>query len=137
MGQMHKALLASVADKGSRLREVRKDLLRQWPGQTQRWFQGPDGCDLFLWYDAGRDLSQIQLTFERRVVEWAREEGLHTGRLVSFDPLRPLDDRAKLEFDPRPDPETLELARVLLESAQVDEVTVMMVRRLMGLRRAG
>ena len=42
----------AVAEKGSRLREVRKDLLRKLPGMTQRWFQGPDGCDLFLWYYA-------------------------------------------------------------------------------------
>ena len=134
MGELHKALLASVADKGSRLREVRKELLRQLPGQMQRWFQGPDGCDLFLWYDAGKDLSQIQLTVERRVVEWTRGEGLRTGRLVSFDPLRPLVDRGRVLHDPWPDAETLELARVMLESAHADEMTLMLVRRRLGLK---
>ena len=143
---MHKSLLASVADKGSRLREVRKDLLRQQPGQTQRWFQGPDGCDLFLWYDERKGLSQsrlaravalieIQLTVERRVVEWTLVEGLRTGRLVAFNPLRPLNDQGKLEFDPRPDGDALELARVLLESARADELTIMLVRKQLGLLR--
>src|SRR5437763_10271045 len=127
MSVLHKALLAGVAEKGSRLREVRKDLLRQRPGQMQRWFQGPDGCDLFLWYDEGKGLSQIQLTVERRVIEWSMLEGLRTGRLVAFNPLQPLKDRGKLEFDPRPDDDTLELARILLEAARVDEVTLMHV----------
>ena|SRR5438105_6404060 len=135
MSALHKALLASIADKGSRLREVRKDLLRQQPGQTQRWFQGPDGCDLFLWYDERKGLSQIQLTVERRVVEWTLAEGLRTGRLVAFNPLRPLNDQGKLEFDPRPDGDALELARVLLESARVDELTIMLVRKQLGLLR--
>ena len=134
MPPLHQSLLESVADKGSRLREVRKDLLRQQPGQAQRWFQGPDGCDLFLWYDGGGALAQVQATFEGRVVEWSPLEGLRTGRLVSFDPLRPLDDRGKLVFDPRPAAETLQLARVLLESARVDELTMMMVRKQLGLR---
>ncbi len=114
---------------------MRKDLLRQQPGQTQRWFQGPDGCDLFLWYDAKGGLAQVQITFERRVVEWSPAEGLRTGRLVSFNPLRPLNDQGKLEFDPRPDPAKLELAQVLLANARVDEVTMMLVRKQLGLRR--
>ncbi|MCA1828399.1 MAG: hypothetical protein ABR567_23255 [Myxococcales bacterium] len=135
MSALHKALLASVADKGSRLREVRKDLLRQKPGQTQRWFQGPDGCDLFLWYDERRGLSQIQLTVEQRVVEWTLAEGLRTGRVVAFNPLRPLTDQSRLEFDARPDGDALELARVLLESAQGDELTFMLVRKQLGLIR--
>jgi hypothetical protein len=130
---MHKALLATIADKGARLREVRKELLRQRPDQTQRWFQGPDGCDLFLWYDGHHGLSQIQLTVERRVVEWSPAEGLRTGRLVAFNPLRPLNDQGKLEFDPRANVETLELARVFLEAARVDEVTLMLVRKHLGL----
>lgn len=132
---LHRALLATVADKGSRLREVRKDLLRQQPGQTQRWFQGPDGCDLFLWYDEREGLTQIQLTVERRVVEWTPHEGLRTGRAVAFNPVRPFNDHGKLEFDARPDLETLELARVLLESARGDEVTLMLVRKMLGLFR--
>jgi hypothetical protein len=135
MASAQEALLKSVADKGSRLREVRKDLLRQQPGQTQRWFQGPDGCDLFLWYDARGVLTQVQITVERRVVEWSPAEGLRTGRLVAFNPLRPLNDQGKLEFDPRLEAATLELAQVLLASARVDEVTMMLVRKQLGLRR--
>jgi len=131
---MHELLLRTVADKASRLREVRKELLRQEPGTTQRWFQGPDGCDLFLWYDEGRGLSQVQLTVERRVVEWSRTEGVRTARLVAFDPLRPLDDRGKLEFDPRPEPETLDLARLVLDHAPVDDLTLAHVRKHLGLR---
>jgi len=131
---MHELLRKSVADKAARLREVRKDLLRQEPGATQRWFQGPDGCDLFLWYDEREGLSQIQLTFERRAVEWSLREGLRTGRLVAFNPLRPLNDQGKLELDPWPSRETMELARVLLENAAVDELTLALVRKHLGLR---
>jgi hypothetical protein len=131
---MHELLRKSVVDKAARLREVRKDLLRQEPGATQRWFQGPDGCDLFLWYDEHKGLSQIQLTFERRAVEWSLREGLRTGRLVAFNPLRPLNDQGKLELDPRPSGETMELARVLLENAAVDELTLALVRKQLGLR---
>ena len=135
MPPLHKALLASVADKGSRLREVRKDLLRQRPGQTQRWFQGPDGCDLFLWYDGQGALAQVQATLEGRVVEWSPQEGLRTGTTVAFDPRRPLDDRGKLEFAARPDEGTLQLLQVLLENARADELTMMLVRKQLGLRR--
>jgi hypothetical protein len=78
----------------------------------------------------------VQLTFERRVVEWAVRDGLKTGRLVSFNPLRPLNDQGRLVFDPRPDGETLQLARALLENANVDEVTLALVRKQLGLRRA-
>src|SRR5262252_128881 len=109
---LHKALLGSVAGKAARLREVRK--LRQ---ENQRWFQGPDGFDVFLWYDEARGLDHAQLTFERRVVEWSAASGLRTGRLKSFDPLDPLSDVGKLVFDLRPDPETLQLAVVLLQNA--------------------
>ncbi|HUJ25450.1 MAG TPA: hypothetical protein VLW85_05495 [Myxococcales bacterium] len=126
---MHDLLLRTVAEKASRLREVRKDLLRQQPGSTQRWFQGPDGCDLFLWYDEEKGLSQVQLTFERRVVEWSLGQGLRTGRLVAFDPLRPLNDQGKLEFDPRPNGDTLELAALVLQHAPVDDVTLALVRK--------
>ena len=131
---LHKALLESVTDKGSRLREVRKDLLRKLPGMTQRWFQGPDGCDLFLWYDEVKGLSQIQLTCERRAVEWSLAEGLRTAHLRSFDPLRPHDDQSRLVFDARPDHETLELAKALLEGASVDDVTLALVRKHLKLR---
>ena len=126
---MHELLLKGVVDKASRLREVRKDLLRQEPGSTQRWFQGPDGCDLFLWYDEKSGLTQLQLTVEHRVVAWSRTEGLRTARLVAFNPLRPLNDQGKLEFDPRPVAETLDLARVVLDHAPVDDLTLALIRK--------
>jgi hypothetical protein len=126
---MRELVLKTVAQKASRLREVRKDLLRQQPGTTQRWFQGPDGCDLFLWYDEQTGLAQIQLTFERRVLEWSLAGGVRTGRLVSFDPLRPLNDQGKLELDARPDQETLDLARLVLQHAPVDDITLALVRK--------
>ena len=135
MASAHKALLKAVADKGSRLREVSKDLLRQRPGQTQRWFQGPDGCDLFLWYDEPRGLSQLQLTFDGRVVEWSVPDGVRTGRLAAFKALRPLDDQGRVLLDPAPDGETLALARAVLSQASVDELTLSLVRRHLGLRR--
>jgi hypothetical protein len=126
---MHELLQRTVAEKASRLREVRKDLLRQQPGTTQRWFQGPDGCDLFLWYGEREGLSQFQLTFERRVVDWSASGGLRTARLVSFNPLRPLNDQGKLEFDARPDQETLELAQLVLQHAPIDDITLALVRK--------
>lgn len=126
---MHELLLRTVADKASRLHEVRKDLLRQQPGTTQRWFQGPDGCDLFLWYEEQKGLSQVQLTVEKRVVEWSAAEGLRTGRLVSFDPLQPLNDQGKVEPDARPNHDTLELARLVLDHAPVDDITRALLRK--------
>ncbi len=127
-------LLLRLAEKGSRLREVRKDLLCQQPGVTQRWFQGPDGCDLFLWYDDSKGLSQLQLTFEKRVVEWSGPEGLRTGRLIAFNPLTPLNDQGRVMLDPSPEEATLELARAVLSQAGVDELTLALVRRRLGLK---
>lgn len=125
-------LLQRLAEKGSRLREVRKDLLRQQPGATQRWFQGPDGCDLFLWYEETTGLAQLQLTFEKRVVEWSFPEGLRTGRLVAFNPLTPLNDQGRVLLDPLPDAATLEFARAVLSRASVDELTLLLVQRHLG-----
>ena len=132
MSQSHEDLLAT---KGSRLREVRKDLLRQQPGMTQRWFQGPDGCDLFLWYEDQKGLAQLQLTFDKRVVEWSVAEGLRTGRLMAFNPQTPLNDQGRVMLDPAPAAETLGLARALLSDANVDDLTLELVRRHLGLRR--
>jgi hypothetical protein len=122
-----------VAD-GTRLREVRSDLLRREPHGTQRWFQGPEGCDLFLWYREPKGLSQIQLTFLRRAIEWTEAEGVRTGRLVSFDPLTPEQDQGRLLFDRAPDGETLRLARALLERASVDDLTLALIRTRLGLK---
>jgi predicted nucleic acid-binding Zn ribbon protein len=125
---VHGDLAERLAERGARLHEVRKELLRQEPGTTQRWFQG-HYCDLFLWYDGERGLSQVQLTFEGRVVEWAAGEQLRTGRLVAFDPRTPLVDRGRIVFDPAPDAQTLALSRALLSRAGVDELTLSLVRR--------
>jgi hypothetical protein len=120
---------------GGELREVRGDLLRKDPeGGRQRWFQGPHGCDLFLWYREPLGLSQIQLTFDRRAVEWTVEEGVRTGRLLSFNPMQPSRDQARLVLDRSLDQETLALARTLLERASVDEVTLALVRQHLGLK---
>jgi hypothetical protein len=124
-----------LSGRGARLREVRRDLLRQNPGATQRWFQGPEGTDLFLWYDDRRGLVQIQLTFEQLVLEWAEDEGVHTGHLTSFDPLHPLTDQGKLVFDPALDGGTQERASAVLEQATVDELTLAMVRSKLGLKK--
>jgi len=135
MSVAEETLLAQLAEKGTRLREVRRDLLRQQPGMTQRWFQGPEGCDLFLWYRDGGGLTQVQLTFLHRAVEWGEGEGVRTGRLLSFDPLRPMRDQARLVFDAAADAGTLRLARALLARANVDDVTLAMVRARLGLAR--
>jgi hypothetical protein len=130
---LHKTLLVSVADKAARLREVRKELLRQQPGSTRRWFQGPQGCDIFLWYDDQRDLTQVQVTVEGRVVEWTPEYGTKTGRLRSFDLADPLSDRARLVFDGRTDAETLQLLAVLLDHATMDDLTRALLKRTLAL----
>jgi hypothetical protein len=102
MTKAHGDLLLRLAEKGSRLREVRKDLLRQEPGTTQRWFQGPDGCDLFLWHDETSGLSQLQLTFDGRVVEWSVADGVRTGRLAASRALRSID-QGRVLLDPAAD----------------------------------
>jgi len=125
-----------LAARGARLREVRRELLRQQPGIAQRWFQGPEGTDLFLWYDDRGGLVQIQLTFARRAVEWTEAAGVSTGRLVSFDPLRPLSDQARLVLDASADAQALEQAGAVLEEANVDPVTLALVRSRLGLAAA-
>ena len=129
-----KWLTAKLVHDGARLREVRGDLLRKDQPGRQRWFQGPEGCDLFLWYGEGTGLVQVQLTFAGRVIEWSEAEGLRTGKLVSFDPLHPEQDQGRLVFDRAAGPETLRLARALLEKASVDDVTLSLVRTHLGLR---
>ena len=98
---------------------------------TQRWFQGPDGCDLFLWYDDSAGLSQIQLTFQGRAVEWSLREGLRTAQLRAFGPRH---DSGHVVYDAHVDPEALELAREMLEDAPVDDITLALIRRHLGLR---
>lgn len=128
---LHQDTLDWVADKAARLREVRKELLRQQPGTTQRWFQGPQGCDVFLWYDDAKGLTQAQLTFSGRVVEWDAGS-LRTGRLTEFFEGR--GDEHRILFDRRPDPETMDLARVFLEHAAMDDVTRALLRKVLGVR---
>ena len=134
MSNADQAWLDQLADKGAQLHEVRRDLLRQQPGATQRWFQGPDGCDLFLWYREPGPLQQIQLTLLGRVIEWSDADGVRTGRLLSFDPLRPTRDMSRLVFDRAPEPETIRLARAFLVRAGVDDVTLALVRVRLGLK---
>lgn len=134
MPSADKWLTERLVHDGARLREVRPELLRQEPQGSQRWFQGPQGCDLFLWYREGSGLTQVQLTFLCRAVEWSETEGLRTGRLLSFDPLQPDQDRSRLVFDRDADAETLRLAKALLENASVDDLTLAMVRARLGLR---
>src|SRR5207244_5513448 len=109
--------------------------LRKDPQGLQRWFQGPSGCDLFLWYREPSGLVQIQLTFLGRAIEWTDSEGVRTGRLVSFDPFQPEHDQGRLIFDRAADGETLRQARALLERASVDDVTLALVRARLGLNR--
>jgi hypothetical protein len=129
-----KRLADRLSRAGGELREVRGDLLRKDPAGRQRWFQGPHGCDLFLWYREPLGLSQIQLTFDHRAVEWTVEEGVRTGQLLSFDPMQPGRDQARLVLDRSQDQETLTLARALLERASVDEVTLALIRQHLGLK---
>ena len=115
------------------LREVRASLLKQTPELRQRWFQGPEGCDLFLWYDAVKGLSKIQLTLGHAAVEWAVGGEVRTARLESFWPVRHTGDRGKLVHDRTLNQGTLVEARALLSKAPVDDVTLALVRRYLGL----
>jgi hypothetical protein len=130
----HPDILARLAAHGARLREVRPDLLRQTADLRQRWFQGPEGCDLFLWYDAVKGLSQVQLTLGHAAVEWALGRPVRTARLEAFGPLRHASDKARLVHDRDCDQATLAEARALLSQASVDEVTLALVRRHLGLQ---
>lgn len=108
---------------------MRSDLLEQRPGATQRWFQGPEGTDLFLWYEGERGATQIQLAFEDRFVEWRQAEGVRTGRLTQFGPLT---DQGRMVFDAEPDARTLAMAKAVLRSAYVDDTTLALVRKRFG-----
>jgi len=134
MAPADKWLTAKLQEDGTRLREVRGDLLRKEPQGSQRWFQGPEGCDLFLWYREGAGAIQIQLTFLRFVIEWSETEGLRTGKLASFNARRPTQDQSRLVFDRSADAETIRLAKALLEKASVDDVTLAVVRGRLGLK---
>ena len=128
-------ILARLPALGAQLREVSPGLLRQRPGSSQRWFQGPQGCDLFLWSEDGKGLVQVQLTTGPRAIEWAPEGGVRTARLLAFDPQRPDRDQSRMQFDRAPDAEALEQARAMLEEAPIDDVTLALVRLKLGLKK--
>lgn len=130
-----KDTLARLAALGAQLREVSPGLLRQRPGTSQRWLQGPQGCDLFLWSEDGKGLVQIQLTTGPRAAEWTPANGVRTAQLLAFDPLRPDNDQSRMQFDRTPDAETLEHARALLQEAPLDDVTLALVRQKLGLKK--
>jgi hypothetical protein len=121
-----------LAATGALLREVRPGLLKQTPGVRQRWFQAP-GCDLFLWYDASAGLCQVQLTLGTTAVEWKLGGPVRTARLRPFGGLRDKGELSRLEHDALADPQTLSEARALLSEAAVDELTLLLVRRHLGL----
>ncbi|MBS2023643.1 MAG: hypothetical protein JST92_14665 [Deltaproteobacteria bacterium] len=127
-------ILARLTEKGAQLREVNPALLRQRPGESQRWFRGPDGCDLFLWSAVGKGLVHVQLTVVDRAVEWKQDEGVRTARLASFHPSRKGSELEKLTYDREVDPETMTWARALLQNAPIDDVTRALVVKLLGLR---
>lgn len=129
---MHRdPILDRLATRGERLREIACTSQRGEPGVSQRWFQGPSGCDLFLWSDQG-GLLQLQLTVGERAVEWTRGGSVRTARLTSFDLQRPGSDRGRLVADRGADPTTLDQARALLSRAPIDDITLALVRRILG-----
>ena len=125
----HDDIFARLAAAGALLREVRPSLMRQTPELRQRWFQS-GGYDLFLWYDHVRGLSHIQLTLEdRAAVEWFDGQPVQTSRLAEFGIARHAEDKSRLVHDRAPDAQTLAEARALLSEANVDEITLALVRR--------
>lgn len=131
MKPAHGDILSQLAARGAQLREVRASLMRQTPQLRQRWFQGPAGCDLFLWYDADEGLCQIQLTLGDRAVDWDLGAGVRTSRIIAFK----RDDHSRVVPDQALDTETLAQARAVLSAAPVDDVTLLLVRKRLGLRR--
>ena len=128
----HDDTFARLAATGAQLREVRASLMRQTPELRQRWFQAP-GCDLFLWYDHVRGLSHLQLVFgERAAVEWFDGKPVTTSRLSAFGMARHAGDLSRLVHDRSPDTGTLAEARALLSRANVDDVTLALVRKHLG-----
>ena len=132
MDGAHGDILAQLTVRGAQLREVRASLMRQTPELRQRWFQGPAGCDLFLWYGADEGLCQIQLTLGDRAVDWSLKSGVRTSRVTAFK--RDRDDHSRMVPDKATDEQTLVRARSLLSEAPVDDVTLALVRKRLGLR---
>lgn len=107
---------------GRSLREIRADYLREENGEAVRWFQGRHGTDLFAWSSPDGEVSRIQLTFARSVVEWQRDGGLRTGRLdPSFGGGPGRFDTYLIRSDDAAQLEVLRAARVLLEASAVDQ----------------
>lgn len=131
MNTPHGDILAQLTARGAQLREVRASLMRQTAALRQRWFQGPAGCDLFLWYGADEGLCQIQLTLGDLAVDWDPKAGVRTSRITAFK----RDDHSRVVPDKELDDETLVQARALLASAPVDDVTLALVRKRLGLRQ--
>lgn len=129
----HDDIFARLAATGAKLREVRASLMRQTPELRQRWFQS-QGCDLFLWYDHVRGLSHIQLVLGNEcAVEWFDGKPVTTSKLAAFGTGRHAEDLSRLVHDRSPDAETLAQARAVLSRANVDELTLALVRKHLGL----
>lgn len=101
-------------------REVSADLLRAEDSGRQRWFSGPEGIDLFVYYQGLRRISRIELTFENRLLRWRKEEGLQTAHLQTWGPETPYrHDRSRIVFDNAPDPETREMGLEVLQAMKL------------------
>ena len=110
---------------GRSLREIDPAKLQKNQQKGLRWFQGVNETHLFTWADPATGVvSQQQLIFLDRVVEWKDDGPVRTGMV------RP-DERAGkgdvgwfkaelMDFDARPASAVIGQARVLVESAPID-----------------
>lgn len=110
---------------GRSLREIDPSKLQMNQQKGFRWFQGVNDTHLFTWMDAQSGvISQQQLVFLGKVVEWKSSGPIQTGAVRS-------DDRAAsgdvgwvkaelMDFDTKAAPETLKQAKVLVESSNID-----------------
>lgn len=83
-----------------------------------RWFHSPHDCDLMVGCVSARDISRFQLNVCGQIVDWRRERGFLTGIIVvvETDPASRLMDVEKVQYDAKPNAQTLRSAAALIES---------------------
>lgn len=111
---------------GVSLREIDPASLQKEEKKNLRWFQGLNDTHLFSWVDtSSQAVVQQQLVFLEKVVEWRSDGALKTGHVRSDHSSKSSGpgwvESELLEFDPKINESTLQQARVLIQSARIDE----------------
>jgi hypothetical protein len=101
-------------------REVSAELLRNEEGGRQRWFSGPEGIDLFIYYQGLRRIICIELTFQNRLLSWEKQEGIRTARLQTWGPETTYrHDKSRIVFDNTIDSDTREIGLQLVQAMKI------------------